>query len=208
MVDDKIKKTRAFSLNHYATVFQAEVHAIRMAIAFLREMVEPGTTIHIMSDSQAAIKALENIDTKSQMVLKTKEALNLLGQDYIVVISWIKAHVNHKGNEMADTLAKAGCKLPPNNETPLSYAHIKEVIKEKMYNEWDRRWQLQGDCRQTFLFFPCIDRGKSKKLTKMCRFDLGIMVRYLSGHAHLRRHNKIAKTPQETFTTSQNGNIT
>ena len=68
-----------------------------------------------------------------------------------------------------------------------------------MYREWNLRWQTQGDCRQTFLFFPCIDRGKSKKITKMCRKDLGIMVRYLTGHAHLRRHNKIANTPQPVF---------
>ena len=33
----------------------------------------------------------------------------------------------------------------------------------------------------------------------MSRYDLGIMVRYLTGHAHLRRHNKIAKTPQPIF---------
>ena len=33
----------------------------------------------------------------------------------------------------------------------------------------------------------------------MSRFDLGIMVRYLTGHAHLRRHNKIANTQQPTY---------
>ena len=68
-----------------------------------------------------------------------------------------------------------------------------------MYLQWDRKWQTQGDCRQTFLFFPCIDRGKSKLMSKMNRKDLGGMVRYLTGHAHLRRHNKIANTPQPQF---------
>ena len=33
----------------------------------------------------------------------------------------------------------------------------------------------------------------------MKRKDLGIMVRYLTGHAHLRQHNKIAKTPQPQY---------
>ena len=65
-----------------------------------------------------------------------------------------------------------------------------------MYKQWDLRWQNQGDCRQTFKFFPCTDRGKSKKISKMNRLDLGIMIRYLTGHAHLRRHNKIANTLQ------------
>ena len=74
MKDDKIQKTPAFNLSRYATVFKAEIYAIRMTIPFLRETVEVGTTINIMSDSQAAIKALANIDTGSKMVLKTKEA--------------------------------------------------------------------------------------------------------------------------------------
>ena len=33
----------------------------------------------------------------------------------------------------------------------------------------------------------------------MGRKDLGLMVRYLTGHAHLRRHNKIANTMQPTY---------
>ena len=80
--------------------------------------------------------------------------------DYEVVINWIKAHVNHKGKEIADQATKAGSKLTQIDEIPVSYAFIKDSIKQDMYSEWDRRWQLQGDCRQTFLFFPCTDRGK------------------------------------------------
>ena len=146
----------------------------------------------------AAIRALDNIDTTSRMVYQAKESLNLIS-NHEVVINWIKAHVNHKGNEIADNLAKTGCKLPCAEGTPLSQAFVKEAIKKELYKEWDRRWQTQGDCRQTFSFFPCVDRGKSKKISEMSRYDLGIMVRYLTGHAHLRRHNKIAKTPQPIF---------
>ena len=72
-------------------------------------------------------------------------------------------------------------------------------IKEDMYKSWNLRWQTGLDCRQMFIFFPCIDQAKSKALCKLSRHDFGIMVRYLTGHAHLRRHNKIAKTPQETY---------
>ena len=182
-----------------ATVFQAEIHAIRRAIPFIKEAITPGEAIRIMCDSQAAIKALESIDTTSGMVLRTKEALNDLGKNYNVEIHWIKAHVDHRGNELADILAKTGCNLKTDNDTPVSYAHIKATINQKMYDEWDRRWQMQGDCRQTFLFFPCADKAKSKKICRLNRHDLGIMVRYLTGHAHLRRHNKIAKTPQPVF---------
>ena len=42
--------------------------------------------------------------------------------------------------------------------------------------------------------FPCIDRGKSKVISKMSRHDISLMIRYLTGHAHLRRHDKICGT--------------
>ena len=74
-----------------------------------------------------------------------KSSLNKLGEDFTICINWIKAHVDHKGNEIADALAKTGCKLPTREEIPLSIAHIKTVIKDEMYKTWDRRWQTQGD---------------------------------------------------------------
>ena len=33
-----------------------------------------------------------------------------------------------------------------------------------------------------------------KKITKLNRHELGILIRYTTGHAHLRRHNKITGT--------------
>ena len=196
MRDERILRTRAYGLSKTTTVFQAEMHAIKMATSLIKSTFEHGSTVLIMCDSQAAILALENIDTKSQLVLRTKEMLNALGKDYDIQINWIKAHVQHKGNEMADTLAKTGSNFHDTESIPLSKAHVKETIKTALYKAWDRKWQTQPDCRQTFMFFPCIDRTKSKKISSMSRHDLGIMVRYLTGHAHLRRHNKIANTAQ------------
>ena len=65
-----------------------------------------------------------------------------------------------------------------------------------MYAKWNLRWQTQPDCRQTFQFFPCVDRSKSKEIIKMSRKDISILIRYLTGHAHLRRHDKICDTMQ------------
>ena len=199
MEGNKILKTRAFGLTKTATVFQAELHAIRMAVPFIESTFETGSEIAIMCDSQAAIKAIQEIDTTSMMVKLTKAALNRLGEHYTVCVNWIKAHVDHKGNEMADIIAKAGCSLNPEQITPLSSAHVKTLVKEELYKAWDRRWQTQLDCRQTFQFFPCVDQRKSKVICKMGRSDLGIMIRYLTGHAHLRRHNMIANTQQEIY---------
>ena len=163
MNEQRILKTRAFALSKTATVFQAEIYAIRMAIPFIKETAKQGQKINIMCDSQVAIMALENTETRSEMVIKTKHLLNKLGEDYDITQNWIKAHVNHKGNKMADILAKTGSRLTCAEPTPISQATIKETIRQEMYREWDRRWQTQTDCRQTCIFFPCVDRAKSKK---------------------------------------------
>ena len=100
---DKVIKTRAYGLSKHTTVFQSELHAIKMATSIIRDCIAPGELINIMCDSQAALRALENVDIKSKVALETIQALNSLGKDYTVSLHWIKAHVNHKGNEMADT---------------------------------------------------------------------------------------------------------
>ena len=80
MKDEKICKTRAFAVSKSATVFQAEINAIRKTIPFVKDTIQPGEIIHFMCDSQAAIHTLESIDTRSEMVLKTKDLLNSLGE--------------------------------------------------------------------------------------------------------------------------------
>ena len=196
MHESKVTKTRAFGITNSATVFQAELHAIRMATSLIKENIPEKSKVVIMCDSQAAILALENIDTRSKLVNITKDSLNTLCTTHDIRIQWIKAHVNNLGNEIADRAAKTGCTLENKATIPVSMAYVKDLIKKNMWAEWDRRWQTAPDCRQTFQFYPCFDEGKSKIISKLNRNDLGIMIRYLTGHAHLRRHNKIADTKQ------------
>ena len=150
-----------------------------------------------MSDSQAALKALQNIETHSKLVKLTKESLNTLGESHNVTLQWIKAHVNNKGNEIADRAAKTGSQLDPSIETECGKAHVKRLINEELYRTWNRRWQTAGNCRQAFFFYKFVDRRKAKIAMKLNRHDLGILVRYTTGHAHLRRHNKIAGTAEQ-----------
>ena len=86
MDDERVIKTRAFGLANFATVFQAELQAIRLSCALIRGCIATGEHVTIMSDSQAAIKALENPDTSSKLVEITKNALNSLGAEYQISI--------------------------------------------------------------------------------------------------------------------------
>jgi ribonuclease HI len=63
--------------------------------------------VKILSDSQAALLALNQNSFKSQAVYNTALKLNeLASKSKKVTLVWIKAHVGHEGNEKADQLAK------------------------------------------------------------------------------------------------------
>ena len=194
MNDTRVTKTRAIGLSKHATVFQAEIQAIRLGCSLLKDNIPIGSEVVFMVDSQAAILALQNVDTSSQLVKQAKDALNKVGNDYTISIQWIKAHVNNKGNEIADQVAKTGSRLIPHTEIKCGKAYVKKLVSDEMYTEWDRRWQTLGTCRQAFFFYKYVDRSKSKKIMKLNRHELGILIRYTTGHAHLRRHNKVTGT--------------
>ena len=58
--------------------------------------------VKILTDSQSALKALDSIDFKSTITLKTAEALeNLKWRTKGCTIAWVKAHIGTEGNEAA-----------------------------------------------------------------------------------------------------------
>ena len=97
-----------------STVFQAEVRGIQKAAEtmFNSENLNKYKYIKIFTDSQATLLALNSADVTSKLVLQTKLALNdLAKKTRRVTVVWIKAHVGHEGNELADELAKEGTVL-------------------------------------------------------------------------------------------------
>ena len=212
MIHTYILKTRAYGLQDYCTVFQAELYAIKRSCALITDILDqPQYTedpdfkkVLILSDSQAALLALDKIDTDSRLVLEVKEALNALCNRTDVELSWIKAHVNYKGNEMADRLAKTGTKLMATETVGPGRTTINGKITQHIYSLWNERWQSAKGYRQSKLFMPNVfNRGRGKKSRELSRHDIGILVRNITGHAFLRKHNQIiehgyhAQTPNE-----------
>jgi len=91
-------------LGHYATVFQAEVYAIRICISYLCD--NTNASIAICSDSQAALKTLAAAKTTSQLFLETMKALTELSIHNCVRLLWVSGHSDIVGKEEADKLAK------------------------------------------------------------------------------------------------------
>ena len=98
---------------------------------------------------------------------RSKIQRNSLADKIPVEMKWIMSHKGITGNEIADRAAKAGSKLRPTIITTQSKASIKQRVNDVIYEQWVKQWTEQKGCRQTKIFFPHFDRGKSKKIMSL-----------------------------------------
>jgi len=182
------------------SVFQAEVTAISQAIRCFHTSRKEGTlprppAILIFSDSQAAIRALASPMVKSSLVLQCKHLLNATAALIPLHLCWIKAHATSAGNNHADALAKAGSltqtswDVSPRHTVTITF--LKNQLLQHTLDSWTMEWQSHPTCRQTKLWFPTPDRALSRKILKLDRKDIGVLIRWLTGHNFLRRHSHI-----------------
>jgi ribonuclease HI len=66
------------------------------------------TNIYIQSDSEATIKALDNYQINSELVLDLHQSLIQLSKHNRVKLTWVPSHLGNVGNEISAKLAKLG----------------------------------------------------------------------------------------------------
>ena len=142
--------------------------------------------VKIFSGSESSLKAMESGKITSWTVLDTIASLDLLAKTCRrVTLVWIKAHVGHEGNERADELAKQATTKKKLTTIAPPHSYIKALIKDKLYQEWTKRWESEPTCRQTKQFFPRPDSKRSKELLKLARSQLSTIVQATTGHNSL-----------------------
>ncbi|KAL7726595.1 hypothetical protein ACLKA6_010460 [Drosophila palustris] len=83
---------RSIAMGKTPSIFQAEIHAIEVcAIECIRRRMQ-GATIFILSDSQAALKALESFKITSKLVDNCLRKLDCLGERNTLTVGWIPGH--------------------------------------------------------------------------------------------------------------------
>ena len=192
-------------LGLYPTVFQAEVVAIEAACTSLCTSGTTNKSIRVLSDSQAALKALCNTRITSKGVASCKQAVErlVIGGNRVSLI-WIPGHEGHEGNEVADQAAKMAAEadfLGPEPALPISLSVCKSGVREWCRREHKRVWENRTDCRQSK---NSMDEPSKSRRVKFCKLSRGILrqvLGVLTGHCALNRHlHLMGKVAQPTCT--------
>jgi ribonuclease HI len=98
------RRKLSFSLRQHTTLFQTEVYAIKACTVENTDRNYKNRTIYILSDSQAAIKALGKYHITSKLLWDCHQSLTQLAKHNRVM----PGHEGIVGNETADQLARTG----------------------------------------------------------------------------------------------------
>ena len=181
----------SLGLNHYNSVFQAELFAILIAATDPRVCLARRKRILICSDSQSALRAISAYEYDSVLVGECRMALERLSVRNNVRLIWVPGHSGVAGNEAADELAKAGTGLEP-EEAALRVGASKSLVK-RLTGDWatakaSSEWLTLTGLRQSKIFIPGLNPGLSKILLRLGRKRLRLICCMLTGHAALNRH--------------------
>jgi ribonuclease HI len=127
----------SFSLGQYTTVFQSEVYAIKACTAENLDKNYKNRNIYILSNSQAAIKALGKYKITSKLVWDRHQSLIKLTKHNGVQLIWVPGHESIADNEVADQLARTGSEHPFTGPKPACGISIR--VAKKAVRDWMSR---------------------------------------------------------------------
>jgi ribonuclease HI len=178
-----LELTLLYKLQDHANVFQAEVYAIGEGVNHCINSNIKGRRICFLTDSRAALLALNNCMIRSNTVLECVSSLNLLGQDNDVAVRWIPGHSGIEGNENADRLAKeAVCKEDYDKSIYYSLSMVKSEIQEWLKRQHFRHWNSEEGALTAKRLIGPVNRSKLKDVLELSKGDLRILIGALTGH--------------------------
>ena len=134
----------SFSTGLWATSYSAETFAILHALEWCISHSKTCNfeSITLFSDSLSVLSTLfaplPYLTPKS--LSNTQSLLNSLSQSKVVHLQWIPGHSSLPGNDLADSLAKAGASLDPSSIS-ISLAPLISCQRLSLYTSWRRRVQ-------------------------------------------------------------------
>jgi len=168
-IQNKLAHQRRLKLHSNCSNNQAEQLAIVKAMETIQELhiadnVPREITIH--TDSRITLQSLKNPKNHRNLIDEIrKKAISLGKHNWHITFTWIRAHVGHYGNELADKLAKAaaGKDIISYNRIPI--CEIAQQLRETSFKKWQMQWDKTTKAFTTKEFFPNVKDRLNTKIT-------------------------------------------
>jgi ribonuclease HI len=131
-------RTHSYNIGPRCEVFDAELHATAEGLQLLTETTNTPTTLYLCLDNQAAITTLLHNEHNHQYAHDTlRQAADLTKNGWTITTIWTPSHTNITGNDLADTLAKAGAhSATPCPSTITTEAWLRAQVRQNFLNKW------------------------------------------------------------------------
>lgn len=191
---------RSIKLNHFNSVYQAELVAISDALDWCHS--SDYSVFFLFTDSLSSYASLQRVFPTDALLFKIYTNLRLL-INKVINIGWVKAHVGIVGNERADFLAKSvilndDYDLEENIPIPLSF--LNRGLKNKLYRDWQNYWDNSTKGRDTY------DLIQKVNPDYICYSQ--ICIYFYTGHGAFPTYlKKIGKSNTDLCTCGKRGNV-
>lgn len=181
----------SINLGNTTTVFQAELLAITACVQVMVWRGYENRMIHIMTDSKAALQALNSVEIYSRTVLNCLNALVELALRNRITLEWVPGHQGIAGNDKADSLAKEGSSkslVGPEPTCGISYRTARKAIRETLQEQHLAHWMSLPGLRQSRMFIGDSFNARVEELLKLSRNQIRLATGIITGHISLRKH--------------------
>ena len=128
-------------ISNYTSIYTSELLAIQIALKTV-ELKQPDRVV-ILSDSLSSIQSIETNNSSRDDILKAIQLsitkIDQLGID--LKFEWIPSHINIKGNDIADQLAKDSLSHKEIDiNIKLSPSEVYSLINKSLETVWTKQW--------------------------------------------------------------------
>jgi len=194
----KLNIEKSIRTSNKLSIFTAEMLAIKDTLIWVKlNISQINQPITIFTDSKSSLEAIKSTKTKNttNVAKDIKSLLNDINK--MIILVWIPSHTNIKGNEKADSLAKAATKKKTIDlKVNYTYSEILPQIKDYINKKWQNQYRATKTKGHYKKIQPKISR-RIKYSNKFRRLEVAI-TRLRLGKCNLNKYlndYKIIESP-------------
>ncbi|XP_075157894.1 uncharacterized protein LOC142231161 [Haematobia irritans] len=143
IISDDIHITRR--IPDFSSIYTCELSAIRDCLRAIQheDVIRP---VLILTDSKSSLEGMSDPFSKNTIIQDIRTIISKTPKRKIVLM-WVPSHLNIKGNEVVDRLAKNSLLGEIDNGYKFQHNDYKRQIKAYIYDTWNELWQRNSESK-------------------------------------------------------------